>query len=244
MLGVTAKHRWNWVAMGKHPAAKDYFRIGGRSSLIDAVAAWSAKGYDALHPAKNQSPLMHSWRFWLRGVKKGALICGLGRDSGDSIGRPYPLLIMGEGRLKGWEKRWTHLPTLLNNLWKSMESIVAGRFDDINSLEEQILSLNGPTVKLNVRNKPCLTEHNHIPDRDLAACKRSIAKNGYGTFGLNNHHTHAAPDQCAMQCHVRLKACCEKIPLGVFMGGPPQKSYVVILQRPLRTADFVRLWSL
>jgi type VI secretion system protein VasJ len=50
--------------------------------------------------------------------------CGLGRDSSDSIGCPYPLLIMGEGRLKGWEKRWSQLPVQLNRTWKRMESIV------------------------------------------------------------------------------------------------------------------------
>ncbi len=243
MLGITKKPHWNWAAVGKHPAAKDYIRIGSRSSLIDAVADWSAKGYDALHPSKDQPPSMHSWRFWLRGVKKGMLICGLGRDSSDRIGRPYPLLVIGEGRLKGWEKRWPQLPAQLNNSWESMESMVARRFDSIHGLEEQIRNLNSPGAKFKVENESASSERNNLFESDLTACKRSIAQNGYATFGLNNYQN-ADPDQCAMQCHARLKECCEKIPLGVFMGGTPQKCYVVVLQHPLSTADFIRLWSL
>jgi type VI secretion system protein VasJ len=243
MLGITNNRRWNWAAMGKHPAAKDYIRIGGRSSLLEAVAAWSAKGHDALHPAKERPPAMRSWRFWLRGVKKGMLICGLARDSSDSIGRPHPLLIMGEGRLKGWEKRWPQLPAQLSTPWKSMESIVARRFDDIQGLAEQIRNLNRPGVKFKVDDEPALTESNGLLDNELTACKQSIVQNGYATLGLKNY-PNVDPDQYVMQCHERLKTCCAKIPLGVFMGGTPQKSYIVVLQHPLRTPDFIRLWSL
>lgn len=243
MLGIITKSRWHWAAVGKHPAAKDYIRIGARSSLLDAVAAWSANGYDALRHSKEQPPSMHSWRFWLSGVKKGMLICGLGRDSSDSIGRPHPLLIMGEGRLKGWEKRWPQLPVQLNRPWKGMESIVTQRFDGIYGLEKQLRNLSSPGTTCDVDQEPAVAEPDEILDRDLAACKRSIAQNGYGTFDLHNHRN-AAPDQCAMQCHAKLKACCEQIPLGVFFGGTPQKSSVMVLQRPLSTEDFVRLWSL
>lgn len=243
MLGISNKSHWNWTAVGKHPAAKDYIRIGARSSLLDAVAAWSANGYDALRRPKEQPPSMHSWRFWLRGVKKGMLICGLGRDSSDSIGRPYPLLIMGEGRLKGWEKRWHQLPAQLNRSWKCMESIVTRRFEDIHGFEKQIRNLSRPGAAFNVDHESAVTQPNDPVEGDLAACRRSIAQNGYGTFGVN-HNRHADPDQCAMQCHASLKTCCATIPLGVFFGGTPQNSYVMVLQRPLSTADFVRLWSL
>jgi type VI secretion system protein VasJ len=243
MLGITKRSHWNWTAVGKHPAAKDYIRIGNRSSLLDAVAAWSANGYDALRHPKERPLSMHSWRFWLRGVKKGMLICGLGRDSSDSIGRPYPLLIMGEGRLKGWEERWSQLPAQLNHTWKRMESIVMQRFDDIHGFENKVRNLGRPEATPSVDREPAAAEPSPLLEDDLAACKRSIAQNGYGTFGVD-HYRHAAPEQCAMQCHANLKACCETIPLGVFLGGTPQKSHVMVLQRPLSTADFVRLWSL
>ena len=45
MLGSIINHRrWNWAAVGKHPSAKDYIRIGGASALLNAVAEWSAMG--------------------------------------------------------------------------------------------------------------------------------------------------------------------------------------------------------
>ena len=90
MLGSIIQNRkWNWAAVGKHPSAKDYIRIGGGSALLDAVAQWSANGYHELSPGKTQQPVYRSWRFWLKGIKKGSIICGLGRDSSDSIGRPF-----------------------------------------------------------------------------------------------------------------------------------------------------------
>ena len=100
MLGSLIKGpTWCWAAVGKHPVAADYIRLGNSTSLLDAVADWVAKGYDELLRMDGRSQDSHSWRFWLRGVKKDTLICGLCRDSSDRIGRPYPLMIMGEGRL-------------------------------------------------------------------------------------------------------------------------------------------------
>lgn len=226
--------------MGKHPAAKDYVRIGAQSPLMEAVGSWAVKGYDKLSPAKEQNQQMHSWRFWLQGGKKGTLICGLGRDSSDSIGRPYPIFIMGEGVLKGWTKNWTQLTSQLNAVWKSMESLIARRFDDIRVLEEEVLNLNPPPEKVNNSIAP---EGETVScEKELTACRQSIAEKGYGMIRLNSCEGDN-PHSTAGHIHARLHECCKKAPLGVFLGGTPQKSHIFVLERPMNTEDFVRLWT-
>jgi type VI secretion system protein VasJ len=229
--------------MGKHPAAKDYIRLGGPSSLMDAVAAWSAKGYEELSSIQGQGQLIYSWRFWLRGVKKGLLICGLGRDSSDSIGRPYPILIMGEGRIKGWEKKWPQLPALLLSGWKKMENIASRRYANLRALEEAVGQLDTPGMRFENQSEKPGEDRDGVCDSEFAACKKSIDANGYGLIRLNLCQSRDTGDSVSY-CHGRLKECCSRIPLGVFMGGTPQKSYVVVIQRPLSTSDFVRLWTL
>jgi len=90
--------------MGKHPVAMDYFHLGTSAPLVNAFGAWIENGYQkVVSPARNGLAL-HSWRFWARGIQKGHIACGVVRDSSDSTGRPYPLLVMGIGKLPGWEK--------------------------------------------------------------------------------------------------------------------------------------------
>ncbi|MCJ7581703.1 MAG: type VI secretion system-associated protein TagF, partial [Candidatus Aminicenantes bacterium] len=107
MLGIgKSKNIWNWAVCGKHPVARDYFRISLSTSLLGAFESWFEKGYQVLSKQRKAARTVYSWRFWARGIKKGNLICGVGKDSGDSIDRRYPLLIMGDGFLDGWEEDW------------------------------------------------------------------------------------------------------------------------------------------
>jgi type VI secretion system ImpM family protein len=235
-------HRWNWVAVGKHPAAKDYIRFGGVSPLLDAVARWSAKGYQQLHGGKDRQSKFYSWRFWLKGVKKGTLVCGLGRDSSDSIGRPYPLLIMGEGLLKGWENDWTLLPKRLENSWNRMEFVAAHRYDSAAAMEEKIRQFTSPandTVGLGELPKEASSDSCGI---DLTQCSRQIDQDGFGMI-----HFKAAygvdPGLLAQGVHARLRECCQEIPRGVFIGGTLQQTFLAVVQHPLVQQDFVRLWT-
>ena len=62
-----------------------------------------------------------SWRFWAKGANKKALVCGVARDSSDSVGRPYPLLVVGTGPLADWEDEWELLPAACENTWNQMD---------------------------------------------------------------------------------------------------------------------------
>ena len=244
MLGSVIKSRsWCWAAVGKHPAAADYIRLGDSSSLLDALADWVAKGYDELLRSNNRPQGAHSWRFWLRGVKKGALICGLGKDSSDRIGRPYPLMIMGEGTLKGWEKNWLLLPIQLNRAWKNMEYIASRRFDDARAMEEEIQTLNAPQAGDEAsQSSPADELENPAVDGQVHGCREQLLTTGFGMISLNSLGE-VDSDQTIVRCHGRLNGCCKDIPRGVFIGGTPQHTYISVVEHPLATADFVRLWT-
>jgi type VI secretion system protein VasJ len=124
--------------MGKHPVAMDYFQLGVSAPLVNAFGAWIENGYQkVVTPTRNRLAL-HSWRFWARGIQKGHIACGVARDSSDSTGRPYPLLIMGIGKLPGWEKNWDLLSFLFEEIWSQIEYLASRRFNDLKQLESEI----------------------------------------------------------------------------------------------------------
>jgi type VI secretion system protein VasJ len=232
--------RWHWTAVGKHPSAKDYIRVGATSPLLEAVAQWSDSGYRALNIGKTDQTVYHSWRFWLKGLKKGTLVCGLGRDSSDSIGRPYPLVIMGEGTLAGWEKQWSMLPVRLEATWNRMEFVASHRFEDALAMEAEVKQLKGPDANAGLVKKPAPALEG--PGLDLDTCRQALAKDGIGMMTLNQTDS-AQSEQLMQYCHRIMEGCCTEIPRGVFMGGTPRQTYLTIIQHPLGVEDFVRLWS-
>jgi type VI secretion system ImpM family protein len=242
MLGSVSKgSSWCWAAVGKHPAATDYIRLGDPSALLDALADWAAKGYDDLLCTNGSPQGIYSWRFWLRGVKKGSLICGLGRDSSDRIGRPFPLLIMGEGFVKGWEKQWVILPERLNRIWKQLEYIASHRFDDARTMEEEIHSLQQP-AELVMDHVGDGGEGDNLFGTQTEVCRQQLLTGGFGMISLSNA-SGMDSDKLVRQAHATLAACCKEIPRGVFIGGTPQHTCIAVVGHPLATADFVRLWS-
>ncbi|MDH4206598.1 MAG: TagF domain-containing protein, partial [Desulfobacteraceae bacterium] len=143
MLGLgKLKNTWDWAACGKHPVARDYLRFGLTTSLLVAFESWFEKGYQIRSQRSIQSE--NSWRFWAKGLKKGNLVCGVGKDSSDSIGRQYPLLIMGDGFLEGWEEDWNLLHYVFEKTWDQMEDISSRRYDDLKDLENEVCNIENP----------------------------------------------------------------------------------------------------
>jgi type VI secretion system ImpM family protein len=242
MLGSLGRsRRWCWAAVGKHPAAMDYIRLGDPSPLLDALADWAAKGYEELLRKAGRPPGPHSWRFWLRSVKKGELIYGLGRDSSDRIGRPFPLLIMGQGPLKGWEKHWDMLAGRLDRTWEHLEYIASHRFDGARSMEEEILALR---QRLPAALPPRVTKSPQPAPLDAAAsaCRQQLLDGGFGMIRLNDG-TGEDSDLAIVQSHAALARCCRQIPRSVFIGGTVQHTYLAVVEHPLGAADFARLWT-
>lgn len=245
MLGsVESANSWHWAAWGKHPVAKDYFSLGLNSPLIKAFCDWIEKGYQTLGSRRRPSSKLCSWRFWAKGPKKESLVCGVGRDSSDSLGRPYPLLIVGTGPLEGWEDQWDLLPFACEKTWSQIEYLSTKRFIDVKELEDAIGIVRPPYPhwsefvfqrERSQRASPCAS--GDLENRAISLSRKPeffIRLEG----GASND-----PFTLTGLWHLLLKSPSGGVPNAVFMGGTPHESYLVVFKRPLVPADFVRLWS-
>ena len=135
---------WQWAAFGKHPTAKDYFRLGEETPFVEGLFGWVENGYQLLTARENGSPDFCSWRFWAREAGKNTLVCGVLRVSSDSLGRPYPLVIMGSGTLKNWQENWDLIPLAAERTWRQIEYLAANLFTDFKKLEDEIRTIRPP----------------------------------------------------------------------------------------------------
>lgn len=250
MLGrLIGRQRWSWAAFGKHPATKDYFQIQLATPLAQAFSRWVETGFGRMSEDDRRHRVC-SWRFWSRGLKKGALLGGLGRSSADGIGRPYPLMLLGEGTLGGWEENWHLLPFLLAPMWDRLEYAATRRALEINQLAEDLERMVAPKPEWkNLFNTAaadsmdaCLPVHKlllsemKVKARTLAEEQKLIIPLD-GTCGID-------PMQMAGAWHQGLKPCFAEPPSTVFMGGGPDQSFLVFYTRPLVADDFTELWTL
>jgi type VI secretion system protein VasJ len=254
MLGVMrTEPTWSWAACGKHPAARDFFRIGQDLPLVQNFSEWAAKGYQVLtsHSIAGKNP--RSWRFWARGGPKGTLVCGLIRDSSDSLGRCYPLLIMGSGPLQDWEDSWDLLPFACEKTWNEIEYISARIFEDFDIFKKSVENIELPQPRWkDFREKrkaapggKAISYPPDLPNDDgnLERQVRLLSDNAEGMVSLDQKPFR---DQLeVVGCiHALLKRHTTIAPSAVFVGGTVDKSFLALFRRPLLTADFVRLWSI
>ena len=252
MLGLgKLKNTWDWAACGKHPMARDYLRIGLTTSLLVAFESWFEKGYRML---RNQSSLQseNSWRFWAKGLTKGNLVCGVGKDSSDSIGRQYPLLIMGDGFLEGWEEDWNLLHYVLEKAWDQIEDISSRRYDDLKDLENEVCNIENPAhCWLEMKSKN-VTPSKHEPllnaltisfnHDEIKKKMRHLSTKKEVHIPLDDQTIKDPSDMAGLWCSL-FKTHTVSTPNAVFVGGVPEKHFLSVFLRPLNTNDFVQLWS-
>jgi len=252
MLGLEKfKNVWNWAACGKHPVVGDYFRLNLNTSLSIAFEHWIEKGYQIVS-SRQLLTQWYSWRFWAKGLKKGNLICGVAKDSSDSIGRPYPLLIMGDGFLDGWEDHWEILPHAFGRVWDQMEYISSRRFDDFKELEKEVCAIKNPRQdwlewksKNANSNKPESLSNPltiSITHGEIKKKVRYLSKKMEVHIPLDNQAIRDPSDMAAFWCSF-LKSHSSGTPNAVFMGGISEKNFLVVFNRSLNAKDFIQLWS-
>jgi type VI secretion system ImpM family protein len=253
MLGLgKPKNRWNWAACGKHPVARDYFRLSLNTSLLAAFENWVEKGYQALSSRQLSTQCMYSWRFWAKGIKKGNLVCGVAKDSSDSIGRPYPLLIMGEGMLDGWEEHWDLLPHAFESTWDQIEYISSRRFENLKGLEYEVCAIKNPksdwmewsSISKNQEKGQSLTHALTISkDNDQIREKADCLAKKMECLVPLDIRTDKDPLDIAGHWNSLLKVDSSDVPNAIFLGGVPEKRFLAVFNRSLNANDFVRLWS-
>lgn len=250
MLGLTRPdHQWLWAARGKHPSVSDYFSVGRDFPIAAEFSEWIKKGYAALAERDQPARMLSSWRFWARGTQKNDLVCGLLRDSHDSMGRPYPFMVIGAGSLPSWERSWENLPSACEKTWRQMEYLTIQKFGDLRMMETEILKTRPPFQVMT----DCsalgghLTEVSTMPRENapmLDQLRKQVASESSGAEGKISIITGKSCDSVTLAIYIShvLKEQLQTAPNAVFMGGTFDKSWLVYFRRPMRKTDFMNLW--
>ncbi len=246
---MKGKPMWAWYASGKHPIFKDFFKMGVEDSMLKAFGDWAAGGFQQLVSGRESIRSDRSWRFWSRGPKKGMLICGVGRDSSDSLGRPHPLVIDCRGSLNGWESNWDLLPFALDDTWSQFEFLACGRFNDFKQFEAGFTRLRKPSSDwLALANQRALAGTLNAgvyiakDPRTMVNHVQQLLDTDMTLIPLWTD-TGADPFLLAGYWNFALKTHTKIVPKAVFMGGIPEKSFLAIFNRSLTPDDFIRLWN-
>ncbi|MDH4264795.1 MAG: TagF domain-containing protein [Deltaproteobacteria bacterium] len=235
MLGsIKSSQPWQWSASGKHPAMKDFFNLGHNGPLALGFSEWVKNGFQQVGSPKDPSSF-YSWRFWARGFKKENLACGIVRDSSDSLGRPYPILIMGLGPLNGWEEVWDLLPSACEITWNQMEYLSTRIFKGLKQLEEEVQNIQLPSSGW----EELAGKRGDFEELERQVLHRKEEKE----FFIHLDQEPLDPSAWIRFWHFHFKKKGEGIPNALFMGGTLAKAFLAVFKRPLVASDFVRLWS-
>ncbi len=239
---------WRWIAYGKHPAAKDFFRLGQFGRLVENFSNWVDKGYQLFAARKDIG--RNSWRFWTRGSQKDSLSCGVIRDCHDQVGRPYPFLIMGEGILKGWEDHWDVNFLACERTWSQMEYLYTRNFKSVQQMEGEIQKILPPISQaLQIKEEKKDSPEGAGPNTGNSSPLFQEMERGTSQLGKTGELflplDQLSPDP-STGIHVlhRLLGKEGKVPPhAFFIGGTIEKAFLAVFRRPLVPADFVQLWS-
>jgi len=250
---IKAKFNWEWTAYGKHPATSDYFQIGGNNPIVKAFFGWLETGYQKLLSTKTERKQLHSWRFWSQGMKRDTIACGICRDSSDSLGRPYPITVMGVGALPEWKDHWDLLPAVFDSVWAQIEYLIARQVRELDQLEVDLRHIKMPSPHWSTYDSQRL----NTGTPDTSSSERSLISSSNGfKKGVDAFLTHGEFCVCldnnengdflrpVIAWSRALRARGNIVPNSLFMGGLPERSYLAVFQRSLNANDFVRLWSI
>lgn len=243
---------WQWAAFGKHPTAKDYFRLGEETPFVEGLFGWVENGYQLLTARENGAPDFCSWRFWAREAGKNTLVCGVLRVSSDSLGRPYPLVIMGSGTLKNWQENWDLIPLAAERTWRQIEYLAANLFTDFKKLEDEIRTIRPPeanwseqTEKRKELNRIGSSLDPYASFLDFRELKKLAALNAEKPEVFVSLDRGPCDDKImhVSLWHLLTRQSLKTVPNAMFMGGTLDKAYLAAIKRPLKPADFIQLWS-
>jgi len=249
MLGsIKSAPAWKWAAFGKHPVAGDYFNAGPIDPFFQAFSGWVENGYHQVCSERKHSTDLYSWRFWAKGHQKDSLICGVGRDSFDTIGRPYPLVVMGAGVLPDWQRHLALLPFALEKVWIQMEYLATKRYIDFSQLENDIRRLPVPVShwsELQNEGQRRWEAWHRTSDPQKEMIRKMLGDHAAEPEFLAAFDTHACldPITTAGLWHSALTEQDVIAPNAAFLGGILNATYLAVFRRPLMVPDFIRLWS-
>jgi len=238
-------NRWRWVAHGKHPALSDYISAGRIFPMATGISNWVHNGFSEQQKLNSPRRFRCSWRFWVKGNSRDDISCGLLTDSCDSVGRPYPLLIMGNGPLAGWERHWELVPAVCESAWGGMEECATTPYRDFTALDRGVASLPQPS--------PHWDAFRTVGDDDLAELEatdgasfnlqlRDLLIKNFGYIFLDRCNVCDRLFRTEYAGKI-LSRNLKNVPTAVFVGGTAEATWFAFYCRPLTGADFAALWT-
>ncbi len=240
MLGLTKSNPlWVWAAYGKHPAIRDYFRVGDDFPWLKIFSSWVDEGYKTL-AGKNSAQTLHSWSFWARGASRDSIVCGLVKDSRDGFGRNYPLLMLGAGALREWDESWDLLPLACETTWSDMDRVSGGSYADVRELEKELKTIRSP---LSVWREHQLRLDAFRAGNDTLKTAPDLTADGKEHCIRLDQASPPGRPLMASHWHSLLKARSKAAPNVVFLGESFGVFFLKFYKRPLTSADFLQLWK-
>ncbi|MCP4672241.1 MAG: DUF2094 domain-containing protein [Desulfobacula sp.] len=246
MLGInTNSKEWQWSVYGKHPSFNDFLDYQTDNTLLHDLAMWVESGSKLL---KKKNNLIYSYRFWVRGIKKNDLICGIIKNSSDSIGRHYPLFITGHGTILGWAKDWDIVFMVFDSILRIFENLSAKRFNNFNDFKLNLYNTRFNSLQWeNV--KSIMTNSHKLDTLDILP----------GYYEINQIKNSNKPAKAEINIPINknnppgfldtetglLKKMFKKsvpVPDCVFIGGQPEQPVLKIFNRPLVPNDLMNLF--
>ncbi|PKN04817.1 MAG: type VI secretion system protein TssA, partial [Deltaproteobacteria bacterium HGW-Deltaproteobacteria-9] len=252
MMNPSSSSNWRFFAVGKHPVAKDFLKLGESTPLVNDLSAMLKTAYSTLTSKSNSAPGFSSWRFWSKGSGNDSLICGIVRDSSDKMGRPYPFLIIGSGQLKDWELQWDLLPFACENTWCQFEYLSTQNFDNVKKLEEELANIRPPSGQwsehsdrrksLNQIGSPLDPFASFLDLKKLTKQVADLSEQREYFVSLDRGPCHDKILQLGLWHHL-FRVTLKNVPQTVFLGGTLDNAFLVAYSRTLKAADAVQLWS-
>ena len=161
-----------------------------------------------------------SYRYFLKGEKKGMISCGILKDSRDAVGREYPLVVAGYGTLAGWETLWEALPEAMASVCSEAEYICSRKLATLDEFKAGLSRLGAPSV-INV---------NGTGFADNPGYRTNISRSGFIPLvpGDEEGITEQVSGYMAW-----LKKSDSASPEAVFIGGTQEKSCLFVFRKPL-----------
>ncbi|MCB2181953.1 MAG: type VI secretion system-associated protein TagF [Desulfobulbaceae bacterium] len=247
MLGLGKREKsitnWQWDVSGKHPAARDFFVMGQRNLMSEAFAEWLRRGAERMVTTSKESLVRScSWRFWAKTPRAGILACGVIRNSCDAVGRPFPLLVMGTGKLENWEENWELLPFACERLWSQMEQLASRNYDSFELFQEDVNLLRPPRGNWEEMNMEKIALDQESGSESGFELQSVMVGQNQATFIPFQAAGHSDFYVMISHAHSLLKRKINAVPNSLFMGGLIEYPGLALFERPLSGQDFERMW--
>ena len=236
---------------GKHPSFRDFICLGEKTALAQALSSWIEKGFSTFLEEHGKGLGNRSWRFWLRGQDINEIFWGILKDSSDSLGRPYPLVILLANRIPELGHNWELIPLIMDASWRRLELLASKNFYNYQELIKDIsnITLHELTSeKFNEVKNQWESYNSAFLDKELVKDKirkKIISHKKIVELSLLEIHDEKSriPFQIATFFYI-FKFFCPEGPVACFIGGSPEDPKIIFFLEKISKDSFLRLWGL